>query len=389
MKKIRFAVVGFGNMGSAHANNIYEEKVENGKLSAIVDTSIDKLTNAKKKFGDKLSYFNTIDELILSDNIDAVIIATPHYSHSELSIKALKAGLNVICEKPAGVYTKQVKQMNEVASNAKGLFTVMFNQRTNCLYRKMREIVLKKGIGEIKRVNWLITNWYRSQSYYDSSDWRATWAGEGGGVLVNQCPHQLDLLQWVTGMMPSKVHAFCHFGKWHDIEVEDDVTAYLEYKNGATGVFVTSTADMPGTNRFEILGTLGKIVCENEKLVYTKLAEDEREFNKTFTGGFGEPKSEIIPIELDGKNPQHVGILNNFANTILGLEPLFVDGREGIKGVQIMNSMLLSQWLGKAVEMPFDDDLYFEELKKHIAKSKPKNKSSVTLDVSETYGGSK
>jgi len=389
MKKIRFAIVGFGNMGTAHANNLYEGKIENGLLSAIVDTNIDNLTKAKNKFGDKVSYYNTIDELILSNNTDAIIIATPHYSHSELSIKALKAGYNVICEKPAGVYTKQVKQMNDVASQSKGLFTIMFNQRTNSLYRKMREIVLEKGIGEIKRINWLITNWYRSQSYYDSSEWRATWAGEGGGVLVNQCPHQLDLLQWVTGMMPFKIHAFCHFGKWHDIEVEDDVTAYIEYANGATGVFVTSTADCPGTNRFEILGTLGKLVCENENLTYTKLVEDEREYTKSFTGGFGEPKSEVIPVELDGKNPQHIGILNNFANAVLGLEPLFVDGREGIKGVEIMNAILLSQWLGKAIEMPFDDDLYYDELKKFIAISKPKKKGSVTLNVSETYGGSK
>lgn len=389
MSKVKFAIVGIGAMGSAHAKNFVKGDIKNGILSAIADIDNIKLNCAKEKFGNEIKYYNSFEELIHNGGVDVVIIATPHYSHSKLSIAALNAGLNVICEKPAGVYTKQVKQMNEAAANAKGLFTIMFNQRTNCLYRKMREIVIENGIGEIKRINWLITNWYRSQSYYDSSSWRATWGGEGGGVLVNQCPHQLDLLQWVTGMMPSKVHAFCHFGKWHDIEVEDDVTAYLEYLNGATGVFITSTADTPGTNRFEILGTLGKLVCENENLIYIKLSEDERKFNKTYSGGFGEPKSEIIPVELDGNNTQHVGILNNFANAVLGLEPLFVDGREGIKGVQLMNAMMLSQWLNKTVELPLDDDLYYEELNKHIAISKPKNKESITLDVSGTYGGSK
>jgi predicted dehydrogenase len=245
-------------------------------------------------------------------------------------------------------------------------------------------------LGEIKRINWIITSWYRSQSYYDSGDWRATWRGEGGGVLFNQCPHQLDLLQWVTGMMPARVHTFCHFGKWHDIEVEDDVTAYLEYDNGATGVFVTSTADAPGTNRFEILGNNGKLVCEadpekGDKLTFYKLETPEREFNATHTGGFGEPKHEVIDVETDGKNPQHVGIMNNFANAILGLEPLFVDGTEGINGVELMDSMLLSTWLGKTVDLPIDDDQYLDELKKRIATGRRKEGVDVVLDTEGTY----
>ncbi|MDD4002579.1 MAG: Gfo/Idh/MocA family oxidoreductase [Clostridia bacterium] len=389
MEKIKFGIIGYGSMGSSHASRLYSGLIENGTLAAIADIDKSKVDKARVKFGENILFFDTAKALIISGCVDAVIVATPHYSHPEICMEALKEGLNVICEKPAGVYTKQVLEMNEAVSNSKGLFTVMFNQRTNCLYRKMRETVLGGGIGEVKRINWLITNWYRSQSYYDSSDWRATWSGEGGGVLVNQCPHQLDLLQWVTGMMPSKIRAFCHFGKWHNIEVEDDVTAYLEYENGATGAFITSTADCPGTNRFEILGTSGKMVCENDKLEYYKLSTDEREFNRTYTGGFGEPEVTKPSLETDGKNPQHAGIINNFANAVLGLEPLFVDGREGINSVRIMNAMLLSTWLDKTVELPFDDNLYYEELKKRIAISKPKNKGSVTLDVSGTYGGSK
>lgn len=303
---------------------------------------------------------------------------------------ALKKGISVICEKPAGVYTKQVKEMNEVAKNSNALFTMMFNQRTNCLYRKMREIILSGGIGQVKRVNWIITNWYRTQSYYDSGDWRATWSGEGGGVLFNQCPHQLDLVQWIIGMSPKKVHAHCHFGKWHDIEVEDDVTAYFEYENGATGVFITSTADAPGTNRFEVCGTLGKLVCEDDKLTYIKNEVDEREFCFTEKTGFARPKTEKIEVETDGKNPQHVGILRNFTNAILGKEELFVKGEEGLMGVELMDACLLSGWLGKEVELPIDDELYLSELNKRRATSRRKeNVTEMIADLSNTFGSEK
>jgi predicted dehydrogenase len=280
--------------------------------------------------------------------------------------------------------------MNEVAKKSDKLFTMMFNQRTSCVYRKIREMIRGGELGEIKRVNWIVTDWYRTQFYYDSGDWRATWRGEGGGVLFNQCPHQLDLLQWVTGMMPKKVHSFCHFGKWHDIEVEDDVTVYMEFENGATGVFVTSTGDTPGTNRLEIMGDRGKIVCQGDKTMnvfkFYKLATSEREFCKTSTAGFKNPDFEEIDVETDGKNPQHVGILNNFTNAILGLEPLFVEGVEGIRGVELMDSMLLSTWLGKSVELPIDDDLYLEELNKRIATGRVKEGGDVVLDTEESYG---
>ena len=391
MEKVRFGIIGIGNMGSSHSKKFLEGKIENGVLTAICDLKPAKTDAIRARPGaENIKAFTDYKEMLASGLCDAVIVAVPHYFHPPMSIDALNAGLHVICEKPAGVYTKQVKEMNEVAKKSDKIFTMMFNQRTNCVYRKMHDMIRDGEIGEIKRVNWIITTWYRSQSYYDSGDWRATWSGEGGGVLFNQCPHQLDLLQWVTGMMPTRVHSFCHFGKWHDIEVEDDVTAYLEYENGATGVFVTSTADTPGTNRFEILGTKGKLVCEAIKgkgdiLTFHKLEKSEREFNATYKGGFGEPKQEIIQVETDGKNPQHIGIINNFANTILGLEPLFVDGTEGIRGVELMDSMLLSTWLGKTVSLPIHDDQYLDELNKRIATSRRKEGGDVVLDTEGTY----
>ena len=315
MEKVRFGIIGIGNMGSSHSKNLLAGKVENGVLTAICDLKPAKTDAILARPGaENVKAFTDYKEMLASGLCDAVIVAVPHYSHPQMTIDALNAGLHVICEKPAGVYTKQVKEMNEVAKKSDKIFTMMFNQRTNCVYRKMHEMIQNGELGEIKRINWIITSWYRSQSYYDSGDWRATWRGEGGGVLFNQCPHQLDLIQWIPGISPSKVHAFCHYGKWHDIEVEDDVTAYMEYDNGATGVFITSTADAPGTNRLEILGDKGQLICEHfgkeygegakgDKLTFIKNSIPEREFNKTCTANFGSPEKTVINVETDGKNP--------------------------------------------------------------------------------------
>ena len=336
---------------------------------------------------ENVKIFEEGKDLIAAEDVcDAVLIAVPHYQHPELSIDALQHNLHVMCEKPAGVYTKQVREMNEVAKKTNRVFAMMFNQRTNCVYRKMHELVTSGDLGAIKRVNWIITDWYRTQSYYDSGDWRATWEGEGGGVLLNQCPHNLDLIQWICGM-PSKVQAFCHEGKWHDIEVEDDVTAYLEYPNGATGVFITSTADAPGTNRFEITLEKGKLVCENNVLTLHELEVSEREFCKTAKGGFDKPPCHVKEVETDGLNEQHVGVLRAFAGRILHGTPLVAEGEEGINGLTLSNAMHLSSWLGHAVELPFDEDLFLEELNKRRANSKKKEHvKELVLDTVNSYG---
>lgn len=389
MKKVKFGIIGMGNMGSGHLSYFYDGKIANGVVSAIADVKAARLEAAKKNYPGEYKCYSSGEELIDNADVDAVVIAVPHYDHPPLAIRALKRGLNVICEKPAGVYTKQVKEMNAVAEKSKGLFTMMYNQRTNPLYIKMHELVAGGELGEIRRVNWIITNWFRTQFYYDSGSWRATWKGEGGGVLMNQCPHQLDLLQWICGMMPSKVRAFCHFGKWHDIETEDDVTAYLEFPNGATGAFVTTTADSPGTNRFEVLCSRGKVVCEKDELQVYRLNEDLQEFLMSANAGFAQPRYTEETIKQGGNNPQHVGILNNFANAILGTEPLYVDGREGLKCVELIDSMLLSSWTDKTVSLPIDDDEYYGELKKRIDSSRLKDTNDILIDNSMSFGGTK
>jgi predicted dehydrogenase len=213
---------------------------------------------------------------------------------------AFEKGKHVLCEKPAGVYTKHVREMNEAAERSGLVFGMMFNQRTNCVYRKIKEIVDSKMYGEIRRVNWIITDWYRTQAYYNSGGWRATWVGEGGGVLLNQCPHNLDLWQWLCGM-PVKVYAKMKIGRWHDIEVEDDVTAIVEYANGATGTFITTTADMPGTNRLEIVCDGGTLICDGNNLIMNKLDVFESEFTKANKSHMVCPRSQPLRLRLMAK----------------------------------------------------------------------------------------
>ena len=355
----------------------------------MCDINEAKIENVKAKTTNQDAvYFTDYKEMLDSGLCDAVLIEVPHYSHPEMVEECLKRNIHVICEKPAGVYTKQVREMNAASEKSGALFGMMFNQRTNCLYRKMREIVQEGGIGELQRVNWIITDWYRTQQYYDSGSWRATWEGEGGGVLINQCPHQIDLVQWVVGEMPVTVNGFCQYGKWHDIEVEDEVTAYFRYKNGATGVFITTTGEAPGTNRFEISGTKGKLLCENNKLFYYKNEVDSMEWSKTSKEGFKKPAKEIIEVETDGQNPQHAGIINNFTAAILGTEPLFVEGVEGINGVELMNAIELSGWNnGEAITLPIDEDRYLKELNAHRAVSRLKTvDDNAVTDTTGTYG---
>ena len=380
MDKVRLGIIGIGNMGSSHAKNIIEGKTPDIELTAVADRKEDRRKWAKETLPESVKIFTEGTELMDSKVCDAVIVAVPHYQHPELTIYGLHHGLHVLCEKPAGVYTKQVREMIEVSEKSDKVFAMMFNQRTNCVYRKMHELVHSGELGAIKRVNWIITDWYRTQIYYDSGAWRATWNGEGGGVLLNQCPHQLDLLTWICGV-PTKVRAFCHEGKWHDIEVEDDVTAYMEFENGATGVFVTTTGDAPGTNRFEIDLEMGKLVCEDDKLILHRLAVNEREFCKTATDGFAKPECTVEEVETDGRNEQHVGVMNAFANKILGKGELVAPGREGINGLMLSNAMHLSSWTDQTVTLPVDEDKFLELLNERRATSRVKEDKNITFDI--------
>ena len=384
MTEVRLGIIGIGGMGSAHAMNVANGLVPRMRLAAVADIRRERLDWAREKLPSGVSAYDDGRALIDSGECDAVLIATPHYFHPEFVIYALEHGVHAITEKPAGVYTKQVREMNEAAKRSDRVFAIMLNQRTNCTYRKLREMIRSGELGAMKRVNWIITDWYRTQSYYDAAGWKATWDGEGGGVLLNQCPHQLDLLQWLCGM-PVRVRAFCHEAKWHDIEVEDDVTAYMEFEGGATGVFVTTTGDAPGTNRLELTFEMGKIVCEDGKLVFDRLKVNEREFCRTEKNGFAKPDMERLEIETDGQNEQHVGVLKAFTGRILDGTPLVAEGTEGINGLALSNAMYLSSWLGKPVDLPVDEELFLQELNRRRKLSRKKEDKGIVFDTAGTY----
>ena len=372
MDKIRMGILGIGNQGSGFVRRFCDGEFPEVDIVAVADIKPEREAWLKEKYPNAdIKFFNDGEAMMDSGMLDSVLIAVPHYDHPKYVMMALDKGLHVLCEKPAGVYTKQVREMNEAAAKSDKTFAMMFNQRTDHVFRKMREIVVSGEMGAIKRTNWIITNWYRSQRYYDSGAWRATWSGEGGGVLLNQCPHNLDLWQWICGM-PSKVKAICHEGKWHDIEVEDDVSIYVEYPNGATGTFITTTGDYPGTNRLEITLDSAKIICENDEIKMFKLNMPTSEFTKNSDKGFGKIEGEWVTVETDGLNEQHVGVMNAFAAHILRGEPLVAEGAEGINGLTISNAAFLSSWLDKTVTLPIDEDLYYEMLKQKIENSKEK-----------------
>lgn len=370
MEKVCIGIVGIGNMGSAHANNIFAGKVSGLELAAVCDIDESRRAWAKENLPG-VDVYESYEDLLNSDRIQAVLVATPHKLHPVIATEAMKKGLHVLTEKPAGVSVKAVHAMNEVAKQSDVVFGIMYNQRTNPIFRKMRELIQNGELGNIKRSVWIVTNWYRTQAYYNSGSWRATWNGEGGGVMLNQCPHNLDIWQWLVGE-PTKVRAFCSYGKYHNIEVEDDVTIYTQYENGASGVFISSTGEYPGTNRLEISGDKGKLVAENGTLKFWKLAQSEREVCFEATAGFVQIPMEEINIEITEKETAHVGILQNFTDAILKGTPLLAPGIEGIRGLSISNAAHLSDWTDDWVTIPVDEDRFEELLEEHKKAEKGK-----------------
>ncbi len=364
MNKVKIAVIGVGNIGTLHLGNIAKEpKVE---LTAVCDIVPERAKKAAAQY-DVKAYFDS--DAMLADHVcDAVIIGTPHYFHTTIGIAAMESGHHVLVEKPISVHKADCERLIAAHTDDDIVFAAMFNQRTDPRYQKIRDLVHSGELGKLLRVNWIITSWFRTQSYYDSGGWRATWEGEGGGVLLNQCPHNLDLLQWIVGM-PTAIRGFCELGKRHDIEVEDEVTAYMTYPEGCTGVFVTTTGEAPGTNRLEIAGDQGKLVFEDGAIRYTRNEVPATEFLQTSQASFARPPVWDVTIPVGGKGRQHAGILENFADAILEGTPLIAPAAEGIHSVEMANAMLFSSLKGETIELPMDSAAYEAQLKKLITAS--------------------
>jgi predicted dehydrogenase len=367
MIKVRLGIIGMGNIGKHHAAYLLEGKVKRCELIAVCSTSPQKLEDYKAK---KLKIFDDGQRLIQSREVDAVIVATPHYQHTTLGIAALEAGVHLMVEKPISAHKADAERLIAAAREHPNVkFSGMFQLRVEPRYQKIQKLIKDGDLGKIVRMSWLITDWFRTEAYYASGGWRATWKGEGGGVLLNQCLHNLDVIAWLLGM-PARVRGFCQLGHYHNIEVEDNVTAYLEYPNGATGTFVTSTGETPGTNRFEIVGTRGKLVLENNKLTFSRNDTDTILFSRAAKTGFDHPGVEHVDISIQNAAAPHATLMQNFVDAILDGTPLLVPGEEGLHSVELANVMLYSSLIGQTVELPMDGAEFEKKLQQLIAESK-------------------
>jgi predicted dehydrogenase len=369
MNKVRLGIIGLGNIGQHHHGYLSAGKVSRAELVAVSDAVPDKLDKYKP-----LKTFADGEELMRSGLVDAVIIATPHFQHTTLGISALKQGLHVMVEKPISAHKADAERLIAAhGKNPKLIFAGMFQLRAEPRYLKIQKLIQSGELGDVVRMSWIMTDWFRTEAYYASGGWRATWKGEGGGVLLNQCLHNLDAMQWLLGM-PARVRGFCQLGRFHKIEVEDNVSAYLEYPNGATGTFVSSTGEAPGTNRFEIVGTRGKVVLERDKLSFTRNEADMIEFSQTAKQGFVKPEIWNVEIPFENTSNAHAILMQNFVNAILDGEPLIAPGAEGIHSVELANVILYSSLIDQTVEMPMDSAAYEKKLNQLIAESKIEKK---------------
>lgn len=366
MNTVRLGIIGMGNIGKYHADYLLNGKVNRAQLTAVADALAPLDSWAAKG----LRTFQDGAELIRSGAVDAVIIATPHYQHTTLGIAALEAGLQVMVEKPISVHKADAERLLAAhARHPKLVFAAMFQLRTEPRYVKMKKLITDGELGDIVRVSWIITDWFRTEIYYASGGWRATWKGEGGGVLLNQCPHNLDILTWLCGM-PARVRGFCQLGRYHQIEVEDNVTAYLEWASGATGVFITSTGEAPGTNRFEICGSRGKLVLENNRLTFTRNETDMRAFSAAAKAGFARPEVWHVEVPFENAPAQHATLTQNFVDAVLDGTPLVAPAAEGMNSVELANAALYSSLTGQTIELPLDGTAYEHKLQELIASSK-------------------
>lgn len=368
-RAVKLAVVGVGNMGSTHVRHATE--LSNVELAAVCDIDTDKADEYAKRHGVRAYYKH--EDVVNDPDVDAVMIATPHYDHTPIAIDAFAAGKHVLTEKPIAVHVNDAKRMIDAYHDAKKtkadlVFGIMYNQRTHGDWRKVKDLIDSGELGTLIRATWIITTWFRTQTYYDSGGWRATWAGEGGGVLLNQCPHNLDLYQWFVGR-PSRVAGFASIGKYHDIEVEDEVTGYFEYENGMVGHFITTTGESPGTNRLEIVGEHGRLVAENGTLLFSRNRESMLEVLADSPKAFTKVEAWNIDVPLAPSGGAHKEILENFADAVLTGTDLIAPGVEGIAGLEIGNAIMLSSFSGSPVDLPLDGDAYEKKLEDLIAKS--------------------
>ena len=384
---VRFGVVGIGNMGSSHVRNL--GIAANCKLTAVCDCKSSAFERIPADVREKIKCYSNASELCQDPDVDVVLVAVPHYFHVDIAIEAMRNNKHVLVEKPIAVHKAEAERLLAEAVKSPHLVkALMFNQRTLPAHIKVKELIDKGELGQLRRVCWTITNWFRTQYYYDSGDWRASWRGEGGGVLLNQCPHQLDLFQWFFGM-PTMVRASAKLGKYHDIEVEDDVNAYMEFANGMTANFIASTGEAPGVNRLEITGERGLLILENGQIHFKRNEEEMTDYSRRSPKGFAAPPCWdcTIPIPTAGV-VAHRAIIENVAAAVLGKAELIAPLEEGIRGLELGNAMLYSGLKDVTVNMPLDSQAYAEMLAKLVENSRWQKKTVENTTQSDEFNKS-
>ncbi len=365
-KELRVGVVGIGAMGAQHARQIAGGAIPRAVLAAVCDADPARTGG----FG-PAARFTDAEDMIRSKAVDALVVATPHPLHARAVVPALRAGLHVLVEKPVAASKLQAQAMLAVPLKGGQAFGVAFHLRSFDVYRRLRTLVREGGLGRLHRFSYVVTDWFRTHRYYASAGWRGTWAGEGGGMLLNQCPHNLDILQWLLGM-PARVRAFCRFGRWHDIRVEDDVSAYLEWQGGFSGFFVASTGDAPGCDRLEIQGDLGRVVVEKEKVRFLRNDQSSAAFSLASPEPMARPGFREVDLEAAARpaGPPQNAVLENFARAALDGAPLLAPAAEGLAQVELSNAMLHSTFTAGMVELPLDAQAYERELEGRIAEER-------------------
>lgn len=359
---VRIALVGLGSFGRQHAHWI--QALPELELVATCDHVVGPLDGAPAP-----QHFASYHELHRSGLAEAVLIASPHHTHAAIAADALAAGLHVLLEKPIA---RHVAEAHELLARTPALgqhFAVMLNQRMNPVHQQLKQLLDEQRLGRLQRINWICTPWFRTEAYYRSAGWRGTWAGEGGGLLMTLCLHQLDILQWLCGL-PTSLQAFGAFGKHHDIEVEDEVTACMQFPGGATGVFVGSSGECPGTNRLELVGTGGRALLNDGTLSLVENETASDEFIRASHEGWAHPKTRIVNLPL-GTMPEggHSQILRNFARTIRERETLLTPASAGLGSIELAGAMLLSMFQQRAVALPIDAAELAQELERRTATS--------------------
>lgn len=370
MKKIRIGIIGFGKHGSHYVRRYLETDIcKEVELTAIAENNSVRLDWAKKHL-ENVAFFDDAIKMLDSGLIDACQIVVPHPDHYFYIKECFKRGIHVLCEKPLCVYADEARSIIEEHQKHYSdlVFGVMLNQRQNPLFRKLKELLDNKTYGTILRADWTITNWYRNQVYFDESYWHATWIGEAGGLMMNQAIHQLDLWQWLFGL-PDRVYAKLGYGKGHDIETDDEASIFFEYNDGVVGTFTASTNDFSGSNCLKIRTDQALLIIENKKITVKEIKRESASAMHNYQLMYEKPALIETEIKIEGTDPKHEGVVNEFTSAIINKTPLETDGAQGLNSIILANAIYLSSFLNKEIEIPCDEKLYREEFSKRIANS--------------------